>query len=149
MKMKRIRKTYHNYWEFAQQTQENYLNLRYQFGYLEAGYYLRNIKGKKTRLKEKKLLRQQKKKKNKWRCKMEYKEKKKELLNKKERLEKNLKEMPSTKAKLKSTTVLHQGIKLPFRNIGEINATAKKKGKPYGFINLTKKLDTLMGYPQT
>ena len=42
--MKRIRKTYHNYWEFEPQTQENYLNLRYQFGYLEAGYYLRNIK---------------------------------------------------------------------------------------------------------
>ena len=42
--MKRIRKTYHNYWEFNQQTQENYLNLRYQFGYLEAGYYLRSAK---------------------------------------------------------------------------------------------------------
>ena len=42
--MRRIRKTYHNYWEFEQQTQENYLNVRYQFGYLDAGYYLRSVK---------------------------------------------------------------------------------------------------------
>ena len=36
------RKTSHNYSEFHIETQETYLNLRYQVGYLEAGYYLRH-----------------------------------------------------------------------------------------------------------
>ncbi len=38
------RKTYHNYWEFEREAQEQYLNLRFQFSYLEAGYYLRHKK---------------------------------------------------------------------------------------------------------
>jgi hypothetical protein len=39
----KIRKTAHDYWNYTQETQERYLNIRYQFGYLEAGYYLRNV----------------------------------------------------------------------------------------------------------
>lgn len=39
----KIRKIAHNYWDYEQQTQEIYLNIRYQVSYLEAGYYLRSI----------------------------------------------------------------------------------------------------------
>jgi hypothetical protein len=39
----KIRKTAHDYWNYSQQTQENYLNIRYQFSYLKAGYYLRQV----------------------------------------------------------------------------------------------------------
>ena len=36
----RLRKTRHDYWNFPQEIQEHYLNLRHQIGYLEAGYFL-------------------------------------------------------------------------------------------------------------
>ncbi|MDD4049881.1 MAG: hypothetical protein PHX47_02620 [Candidatus ainarchaeum sp.] len=37
----KTRKTRHDYWNYNQEVQEQYLNRRYQFGYLEAGYYLK------------------------------------------------------------------------------------------------------------
>lgn len=43
MVRRRFRKTAHDYWNYEQQIQENYLNIRYQFSYLEAGYYLRQV----------------------------------------------------------------------------------------------------------